>query len=91
MEGSGVAGSGGGRKRKKQILKYGHWHEQKFYPQHFHTMLWEIKKKINEGEKKSQQAFRTSLDCSAKAGLGKQRGYLNESRCGRAEVTTQHM
>lgn len=25
------------RKRAKQILKYGHWHEQKFYPQHFPT------------------------------------------------------
>lgn len=55
MEGSGVAGSGGGRKRKKQILKYGHWHEQKFYPQHFHTMLWEIKKKLMKGKRKASK------------------------------------
>lgn len=42
-----IQGEGGGgeeEREKKPILKYGHWHEQKFYPQHFHTMLWEMKK-----------------------------------------------
>lgn len=44
-EGARAEGKGKKKERAKQILKYGHWHEQKFNPQHFPTMLWEMKKK----------------------------------------------
>lgn len=47
------------------------------------------KKKINEGEKKASKPLK--LYFIIKKSFGKQRGYRNESRCGRAEVTVQHM
>lgn len=47
------------------------------------------KKKINEGEKKASKPLK--LYFIIKKSFGKQKGYRNESRCGRAEVTVQHM
>lgn len=42
-------------------------------------------------EEKSQPAFKTLPYFIIKNSFGKQRGSINESRCGRAEVTIQHM
>ena len=90
-EDGGVRAEG---REKKQETKAnpgtcGQGREQKFYHQHFHTVLWEMKKKINEGEKKASKPLK--LYFIIKKSFGKQRGYRNESRCGRAEVTVQHM
>lgn len=54
-------------------------------------MLREMEKKKLMKEEKSQPAFKTLPYFIIKNSFGKQRGSINESRCGRAEVTIQHM
>lgn len=63
------SGPSGRRRRKirKQILKYGRWHEQKLYPQHFHTMLGEMKKKLMKGKQAGEALELCSLAWLRKA------------------------
>lgn len=54
-EAEGLRAEGKGEKKgAEQILIYAQGCEQTFYPQHFHIMLWEMKKKIIMKGKKSQ-------------------------------------
>lgn len=65
-----VESAQGDRKEEEESksLKYGHWHQQKFCPQHFHTMLWEMKKKNNEeGGKASRPLKLYSIALLSKA------------------------
>lgn len=46
------------KNRRKNILKYSHGHKQKFYPQRFHTMVWEMKNKLMKGKTKASKALK---------------------------------
>lgn len=78
------------RKRGKQILKLVTGMSRNCNLSIF-TLCFVKFKKNNEGKVESMQAFQMLLYCFTKKGFGTQRGYINESRCDHAEVTTQHM
>lgn len=70
MRGGIVSRQRGQERRRELTGIYRHWHMQKFYPQHFPTMLGDMKQKDNERVKKGRQGFETLHRGAPKKGCG---------------------